>query len=46
VTVIARTINNVINVQLIKDAGSRAKWLIALSKMADDCQRTNAEDCS
>lgn len=44
--VIARTINNVINVQLIKDAGSRAKWLIALSVMADDCQRTKAENCS
>jgi len=44
--VIDHTINNVINVQLIKDAGSRAKWLIALSVMADDGQRTNAENCS
>jgi len=44
--VIERTINNVINVQFIKDAGSQAKWLIALSVMADDCQRTNAENCS
>jgi hypothetical protein len=46
VTVIARTINNVINVQLVKDAGSKAKWLISLSIMADDGQRTNAEDCN
>ena len=44
--VIERTINNVINVQLIKDAGSRAKWLIALSVMAEDCQHTNGENCS
>jgi len=45
-TVIDRTIKNVINVQLVKDACRRAKWLIALSIMADDSQRTNAEDCS
>ena len=45
-TVIERTINSVINVQLIKDAGSTAKWLIALSTMADDCQRTNPENGS
>ncbi len=46
VAVIERTTNNVINVQVIKDAGSTAKWPIALSTMADDCQRTNAENCS
>lgn len=46
VTVIDLTIISIINVQLIKDAGITAKWPIALSTMADDCQRTNAEDCS
>jgi hypothetical protein len=46
VTVIERTTNSIINVQVIKDAGITAKWLIALSTMADDCQCTNAEDCS
>ena len=46
VTVIERTTNSSINVQVIKDAGITAKWPVALSTMADDCQRTNAEDCS
>ena len=46
VTVIHRTTNRIINVQLMKDARIAAKWPIALSTMADDCQRTNAEDCS
>ncbi len=46
VAVIERTTNNVINVQVIKNAGSTAKWPIALGTMADDIQRTNAEDCS
>ena len=46
VTVIERTTNSVINVQLMKGAGSTAKWPIALSTMADDSERTNAENCS
>ncbi len=46
VKVIYRTTNSVINVELIRDAGITAKWPIALSTMADDSQRINAEDGS